>query len=104
MESDEKKYSNAKERVAELKKFYYSLTTFVIFNLFFVLINYMTNGFEYMWFWWITFWWGIGVFFHALKVFGFNLIFSKDWEKRKIREYMEREEGAYTNESGHKWE
>jgi len=104
MESDENKYKNARERVAELKKFYSSLTTFIIVNLFFVVLNYITNGFEYMWFLWITLWWGIGLGFHALKVFGFNLIFSNDWEKRKIREYMEREEGPYTNESSHKWE
>jgi|SRR5690606_4597480 len=104
MESTDDKYIKAKERVAELKKFYNSLTTFIVINLIFILINYMTNGFEYAWFWWVTIWWGVGVAFHGLKVFGLHLIFSKDWEQRKIRQFMEKNDGTYSKETGHKWE
>lgn len=104
MESKENKYLKARERVAELKKFYNALATFIIVNLFFVLINYMSNGLAYAWFWWITISWAIGMAFYALNVFGFNLIFPKDWEQRKIREFMDREEGGYNKESGSKWE
>lgn len=104
MKTDENKYFKAKERVAELKKFYNALFTFVVVNLFFVLINYMTNGLEYAWFWWVTVSWGLGMVFYAFKVFGWNLIFSKNWEERKIREIMEKEDDIFQNDSNSKWE
>lgn len=102
MEIDEK-YIKAKERVKELKKFYTSLAIFIVVNLFLLVCNYMINGLTYPWFLWITVWWGFVIVVQALKLFGFNLIFSKDWEERKIKEFMERE-GTYKKESEHKWE
>ena len=38
------------------------------------------------------FFWGIGLAFHAAKVFGFNPFFSKDREQRQISKYVEQEE------------
>jgi hypothetical protein len=45
----------------------------------------------YWWFLWAMFGWGIGVGFHALGVFGPNLLFGKDWEDRKIKELMDKD-------------
>ncbi len=37
--------------------------------------------------------WGIGLFFHWLGVFGFqSLGLGKDWEEKKIKELMKRED------------
>ena len=37
--------------------------------------------------------WGIGLVFHWLGVFGFqSLGLGKDWEERKIKEMMEKED------------
>ena len=33
-------------------------------------------------------WWGIVLIFHAVGTFGIPNLFSKDWEERKIKEYM----------------
>ena len=38
------------------------------------------------------FFWGIGLLFHGLNVFKHNFHFFKDWEERKIKEFMEKEE------------
>ena len=38
-----------------------------------------------------AFFWGIGLAFHALGVFTENVFFGKDWEERKVREFMEKE-------------
>ncbi|MCK5638887.1 MAG: 2TM domain-containing protein, partial [Flavobacteriaceae bacterium] len=38
-----------------------------------------------------AFFWGIGLMFHAYGVFGKNLLFSKDWEERKIKEIIEKD-------------
>lgn len=88
----ESKYFRARERVEELKKFYGNLTSYVIVISGLAILNYWIDGWRYMWFLWAAFGWGIGLFFHALKVFNLNPFFGKDWEKRKIREFMEDEE------------
>ncbi len=92
MESNEEKYIRARERVSALKRFYGKLASYVIFIIFFAAINYYTNEWRNMWFLWIAFFWGIGIIFEAGKVFGFNLLFGKNWESRKIKKMMEEEE------------
>ncbi|TAI49223.1 2TM domain-containing protein [Flagellimonas allohymeniacidonis] len=88
----ENKYIKAKERVTQLKKFYANLTTYVLVISALALINYLTNGFRYMWFLWAALGWGIGVAFHAIGTFNLNPFFGKGWEQRKIKQYMEEEE------------
>ena len=39
----------------------------------------------------IWFFWGIGILFQALGTFGLPLFLSKDWEERKIKEYLNEE-------------
>ena len=94
----ENKYFRAKERVEELKKFYGNLTSYVVVISVLAGINYWTDGWNYMWFLWAAFGWGIGLFFHALKVFNLNPFFGKDWEQRKIREFMD------DDDSNTRWE
>ncbi|MDG3581566.1 MULTISPECIES: 2TM domain-containing protein [Galbibacter] len=103
MENTEKqnKYLRAKERVEAMKKFYNNLTSYIIVNIFLFIINYWTNGLSYAWFLWVTCWWGLGLLFHAAKVFGWNPAFSKEWEERKIKEFMEKEEEDYKSS---RWE
>jgi hypothetical protein len=88
----ENKYLRAKERVEELKKFYGNLTSYFIVITFLAVLNYWTNEWRYMWFLWAAFGWGIGIFFHALRTFNLNPFMGKDWEERKIREFMKDEE------------
>ena len=38
----------------------------------------------------VWFFWGIGIAFHTFKVFGFGLLLGKNWEDRKIKEFMEK--------------
>jgi len=35
---------------------------------------------------------GIGVVFNGLRVFNYMPLLGKDWEERKMKEYMEQEE------------
>ena len=99
MENRESKYIRAKERVEELKKFYGNLTSYIVVIGVLALINYYTNDWRYMWFLWAAFGWGIGLVFHALRTFNLNPFFSKDWEERKIREFMDEED-----KGGARWE
>jgi len=47
----------------------------------------------------MTLFWGIGIVFHAAGVFGKNIFLGSNWEDRKIREIMEKEQSK-----GTKWE
>jgi len=91
-DAKENKYIRAKERVDELKKFYSHLTSYVLVITGLGALNYWVDGWRYMWFLWAAMGWGIGLFFHALNTFRWNPFFGKDWEKRKIKEYIEKQE------------
>jgi two-component sensor histidine kinase len=86
----EKKYSLAKEQVEKLKGFYIHLTIYLIFIPVFIWLNYISNaGFP-----WAIFpigGWGFGVMGHAAETFNYNPFFGKDWEERKIREFMDKD-------------
>ncbi|RTE53105.1 hypothetical protein EHW67_13065 [Arenibacter aquaticus] len=96
----DEKLKQAKKRVQELKGFYVHLSIYIAVNTLITLLKIVRNtnngeslG-EAIWdFGTFAVWifWGIGVVFHALKVFSINPIFNKDWEQRQIRKYMESE-------------
>lgn len=105
MELDkEQKYQQAKDRVEELKKFYNHLVSYIIINLFLAGLNYYSNEWGYIWFLWVTFGWGIGLVFHAAKAFRINPMFDKNWEERKIKEYMEKEAHEGQQKEQQRWE
>ena len=88
----ENKYLKAKKRVEELKGFYSNLIAYVIVISFLAGINYYTSGWNHLWFLWPAFGWGIGIVFHAIGVFRMNPFLNKDWEQRKINEFMQEDE------------
>ncbi len=98
-ESKENRYFRAKERVKEMKKFYSNLIFYLIFISFLAGLNYYTNKFQYMWFLWAAFGWGIGLVFQAAKAFNWAPFMNKNWEERKIKELMEKENKT----SGDQW-
>ena len=88
---EEERYFQAKKRVEEIKGFYGNLIAYVVVNTGLMVVNLLTSP-NYLWFFWPLLGWGIGVFFHAMKVFNFIPFFGKDWEEKKIKEFMEKEE------------
>ncbi len=94
--SEQERYYQAKKRVEELKGFYGNLISYIIFNTFFLVLNLLTSPDE-LWFFWPLLGWGIGVLFHAMKVFDFFPFLNKNWEERKIKELMEKEKQNNNN-------
>jgi len=90
MDVQDNKYERAQARLKELKKFYASLSSYVVVNLFLVLINYFTDW-DNKWFFWVAIFWGIGLIAKAFKVFGFMGFFGHEWEQRKIKELMDKD-------------
>ncbi|MCT4699391.1 2TM domain-containing protein [Tenacibaculum haliotis] len=97
--SEEQKYILAKKRVEKIKGFYIHLVVYVLVNIFIsgIIIFGLTSEDQYSFVEALThfgtystwLFWGIGLFFHWLGVFGSNLFFGKDWEKKKIEQYMD---------------
>jgi len=87
----DKKYLRARKRVNDLKEFYRHLLAYCLFIPFLVFINYKTYW-EFKWFWFSVIGWGIGLSFHAFRVFVNNDILGSKWEARKIEELMRKED------------
>lgn len=94
---DQEKYGRAKKKVDEMKGFYIHLAVYVVVNTFILVNIYIRNIYDGNSFWeWPHFFtaifWGIGLAFHAAKTFGYNPFFGKNWEKRQIQKYIEKDE------------
>ncbi|MDU8886502.1 2TM domain-containing protein [Yeosuana sp. MJ-SS3] len=87
-------YMRAQKRVNELKGFYWHLFSYIAVNIFIiVVIAINSNGNIWNFGTFATaFFWGIGLGFHAFGVFGKNVFFGRDWERRKMEEFMRNEE------------
>jgi hypothetical protein len=44
---------------------------------------------DILWFYWPLFGWGIGIFMHAVYVFGLGRWFGSDWEEKRTKETMD---------------
>ena len=88
---EEERYFHAKKRVEEIKGFYGNLIAYIAVNIGLMVINLLTSP-EYLWFFWPMLGWGIGVLFHGMKVFNYMPFFGKEWEEKKIKEFMDKEE------------
>ena len=89
--NEREQYESAKKRVKEIKEFYSHLLAYVVVNLFLMAVNLLTSP-EHLWFFWPMLGWGIGITVHALKTFNLMPFLGKDWEERKMKEFMEEEE------------
>ncbi|PQJ73367.1 2TM domain-containing protein [Polaribacter butkevichii] len=84
------KYVKAVERVEKLKEFYQNLVSYCIVIPFLIFINLrFSPGFH--WFWFPIFGWGMGLAFHFLEVNNYNIFLGSNWEERKIKEMMNKE-------------
>ena len=98
--SKEERFRRAEKRVKEIKGFYWHLFWYLAVNIFltfgtsirgffydgsFEMRDYNYGNFT------IWFFWGIGLAGHWLHVFGMNIFFSRNWEERKIKEYMDKD-------------
>ncbi|MEM6515811.1 MAG: 2TM domain-containing protein [Bacteroidota bacterium] len=88
------KYVRARKRVEELKEFYYSLVSYCVVIPFLFYIWYRYTPDTIQWFWFPMLGWGMGLAFHAYKVFVNDSMLGKSWEERKIEKYMREEEQA----------
>jgi 2TM domain len=89
-QSNSDKYFAAKQQVEKIKGFYGNLISYLIGNLFLLYINlqYSPND---LWFFWPFLGWGIGVVFHGIRVFNYMPFLGKNWEQKKIEQFMQQD-------------
>jgi len=85
-------YYKAKQRVKEMKEFYGNLTSYCLVIPFLIFINYYTYW-DFKWFWFPLFGWGLGLSIHGFSVFSYGA----NWEERKIKELMDKEKQTNKN-------
>ncbi|WP_299665643.1 2TM domain-containing protein [uncultured Polaribacter sp.] len=103
----EQNYLRVKKKVKAIKGFYVHLVVYILVNIFIsgIIIFGLTRdgdssfsealsnfGVYSTWFFW-----GIGMFFHWLGVFGFKSIIGSKWEERKIQQLLDKENKRYKN-------
>ncbi|WP_159800245.1 2TM domain-containing protein [Flavobacterium sp. MK4S-17] len=97
------RYDRARKKVKSIKGFYMHFTAYLVVNIILLLMHWedMKPGEEFFTFqaFSTAIFWGIGVLFHALGTFSSNILLGNNWEERKIKEMMERNQGNRT-----KWE
>ena len=96
---EEQKYIKAKKKVKSIKGFYVHFTVYLIVNAFLILARLFSGGgYDDLWDWQTyntAIFWGIGILFHAFNVFGMGFLLGKDWEDRKIKEYMDKDKREF---------
>ncbi|MGB3342618.1 MAG: 2TM domain-containing protein [Aequorivita sp.] len=91
----------ARKRVEALKGFYSHLSVYLIVNIVLFVIRrrvleFFAHTFEETnfldWIDWnilaVPFFWGIGLLYHAAKVFQYKFKFVKNWEEKQLRKFM----------------
>lgn len=92
---EQEAYQRARCRVKKIRGFYSHFASYIIVNIFLIVIIAVNTGDgEHFWSFGTfstAFFWGIGLAFHAFGVFGKEILFSKSWEERKMKEFMHSE-------------
>lgn len=85
-------YLKARERMEELKAFYGSLASYCVIIPLLVFIWYTYSRYTIQWFWFPMIGWGLSLCFQAYRVFYYNATLGANWEERKIKEFMQKED------------
>lgn len=79
----------ARKYIERLRDFYQLLAIAVIVVAISMIVNFATGG--RLWFYWVILGFAIAIAFSALDTFGRNLWLGREWQERKVREYLDRQ-------------
>lgn len=87
--SEVDKRKQAEEYVGKLGKFYRHLAVYLIVNIALTIFNFMHEP-NNLWFYWIWLFWGISIVLQAISLFGPAAKIGKEWQEKKIKDYMKK--------------
>ncbi len=91
---EEFKYKEALQRVHKIKKFYSHLIVYIFVNTIIIAVKTqkIDEG-ETIWHaFYVPLFWGIGLVLHALNVFDKIPFFNREWEEKKVKQFIDEEE------------
>jgi hypothetical protein len=88
--TDRIRFEKAKKKAKDIRGFYINLTLYCLVIPILITIN-LTYVPEIQWFWFSMLGWGTGIVAHAMEVFGWHPFLGKDWEERKLKQFMDEE-------------
>lgn len=94
---DLEKYQRVRKQVEEIKGFYSHLLSYVLVIGVLIFINLKYSAHE-LWFLWAATGWGIGLFSHGNKVFSWLPSLGKDWEQKKLQQFIKEENEKSTKD------
>ncbi len=89
---EDKRYAKAREKVEAIKSFYGNLGSYLLVIPFLAWLNWQTTSFSFPWVIFPAVGWGFGLVMHGMEAYGYNPLWGKRWEERKIRELMEQDD------------
>ena len=101
------RYDRAKKKVDNIRGFYIHFIVYFIANIVINVVKISRNlRLGETWseaifdFGTIAIWlfWGVGILFHAFGVFGFDYFLGKNWESKKLKEYMDEDEQFFNQQ------
>lgn len=81
-------YRKARRQVREIRAFYIHVAVYCLVMPFLVYIN-LTYSPDFYWFPFSALGWGFGLLYSGLHAFQYTPFLGKDWERRKIEQFME---------------
>ncbi len=88
---EQERYERAKQRVELVRGFYGHALVFVLVNIGLAAYNIALSP-DRLWFIYTVFGWGIGLVAHGVYVMGSGRFLGVEWQERKIRDEMSREQ------------
>lgn len=85
-----REYRNARKQARKIREFYVHVTVYCLAVPVIVAVNLIYVP-DFYWFPFSIFGWGTGLLFHAMGVYKFTPFLGRNWEEKKIRQFMEEE-------------
>lgn len=89
-------YKRAKKQAREIRSFYINLTCYSIIIPILIIIN-LTFTPDNYWFLFSMIGWGTGLFFHSMSAFNWMPFLGSNWEEKKMKQILEKEEHTKAN-------
>lgn len=96
---EQERYDRAAKRVKQIKSFFSHALVYVVINIMIIIVNIQNLDADESYYQWQNFFtlifWGIGLLAHGLTVFLPAIILGKNWEERKIQEFMNKDKKSW---------
>lgn len=93
-------YRRARKQARAIRGFYIHLAVYCVTIPVLIAIN-LTFVPDFYWFPFSMLGWGIGVAFHAMEVYKFTPFLGRNWEQKKIRQFIEEEKARLDKINSH---